>query len=192
MKKDSPADITALLVAWGKGDQEAFTALVPLVDRELHQLAAHYMAGERDGHLLQPTALVNEAFLRLVDWKNVEWAERAHFFAMAATMMRRVLVDYARARGREKRGRGAATVPLSAADGIPLPDVSDVTALDAALTELERIAPRQSRVIELRYFGGLSLDETAVALEVSVGTVRRDWSLARAWLFRELSRRETR
>jgi len=188
MSQDSSADITALLVAWGKGDQEAFTALVPLVDRELHRLAAHYMAGERDGHLLQPTALVNEAFLRLVDWKNVQWAERAHFFAMAATMMRRVLVDYARAGGRKKRGAGAAPVPLSAAEGIPLPEVTDVIALDAALTELERMAPRQSRVIELRYFGGLSLGETAAELQVSVATVRRDWSLARAWLFRELSR----
>ncbi len=105
MSKDTSADITALLVAWGQGDQDAFTALVPLVDRELHRLAAHYMARERDGHVLQPTALVNEAFLRLVDWKNVQWAERAHFFAMAATMMRRVLVDYARAGGRQKRGR---------------------------------------------------------------------------------------
>jgi len=189
MTGESTSNITRLLVAWGQGDRLALAALTPIVQRELRRQAAHYMAGERPGHLLQPTALVNEAYLRLVDWKSVQWTDRAHFFGMAANMMRRVLVDYARSNRRAKRGGHASIVPLSEADGIPLPEASDIVALDAALVELERIAPRQSRVIELRYFAGLSLQETAEALRVSVGTVRRDWSLARAWLFRELSRR---
>jgi RNA polymerase sigma factor (TIGR02999 family) len=181
-----------LLVAWGQGDSKALEELTPKLQRELHRLAAHYMAGERAGHLLQATALVNEAYMRLVDWKSVQWTDRAHFFGIAANMMRRVLVDYARASGREKRGGGAIHVSLSDIDKSPVfPDV-DVLSLEESLRELEQIAPRQSRVIELRYFGGLSLEETAQALKVSVGTVRRDWSLARAWLFRELSRRGAR
>ena len=187
-----PAKITQLLVAWGRGDSGALQALAPAVQRELHRLAVHYMASERPGHVLQATALVNEAFMRLVDWKDVQWADRAHFFGIAANMMRRVLVDYARASGREKRGGHAIHVSLSAVDQqAPFENVN-VLALEESLRELEAMAPRQSRVIELRYFGGLSLDETAQAMDVSVATVRRDWSLARAWLFRELSRRGTR
>ena len=189
MIDDPKTNITQLLVAWGRGDQEALEALMPQVQLELHRLAAHYIAGERPGHTLQATALVNEAYLKLVDWKGVQWADRAHFFGIAANMMRRVLVDYARSRGRAKRGGGAVAVSLSQVDGVPLPGESDLLSIDEVLQDLERIAPRQSKVIELRYFGGLSLEETAEALNVSVGTVRRDWSLARAWLFRELSRR---
>jgi len=146
------------------------------------------MAAERPGHLLQASALVNEAYVKLVDWKVAQWKDRAHFFGMAANMMRRVLVDYARARQRLKNGGGALQVSLSEVDKAPLPPGSDPIGIDEALTELERIAPRQSKVVELRYFSGLSLEETAEALGVSVGTVRRDWSLARAWLFRALSK----
>jgi RNA polymerase sigma factor (TIGR02999 family) len=191
---ESPANITQLLVAWGRGDLAALEALTPHVQQELHRLAARYMAGERPGHVLQATALVNEAYVRLVDWKNVEWADRTHFFAAAASIMRRVLVDYARASQSAKRGGGALQVSLSGVENSPVRPGSNVNdsemaALDDAMRELEQVSPRQSRVIELRYFGGLSLEETAETLQVSVGTVRRDWTLARAWLFRELSRK---
>lgn len=192
MADESNVNITQLLVAWGKGDQQALEALTPHVQKELHRLAIHYMAGERPGHVLQATALVNEAYLKLVDWKGVEWTDRAHFFGIAANMMRRVLVDHARSGARVKRGGGAMAVSLSQVDGEPLPAGIDLVSLDEVLQALERIAPRQSKVIELRYFGGLSLEETAEALDVSVGTVRRDWRLARAWLFRELSREGAR
>jgi RNA polymerase sigma-70 factor (ECF subfamily) len=182
-------DITRLLVAWANGDQAALEVLAACIQQELHRLASHYMAGERRGHVLQATALVNEAYLRLVDWQNVEWNNRAHFFAVAAQMMRRVLVDFARSRGRVKRSGQAVDVSLSEAASAAQTEKVDVIALDEALDRLEDLDPRQSRVIELRFFGGLSLEETAEALRVSVGTVRRDWSLARAWLFRELSSR---
>ncbi|MEX2263948.1 MAG: sigma-70 family RNA polymerase sigma factor [Bryobacteraceae bacterium] len=189
MTNASQANITQLLVAWGKGDRQALEALTPRVQQELHRLAVHYMAGERPGHMLQATALVNEVYLKLVDWEGVQWSDRAHFFGIAASMMRRVLVDYARSSGRAKRGGNAIQVSLSQVDDAPLPPGADLIAIDDVLKDLERIAPRQSKVIELRYFGGLSLEETAEAMTVSVGTVRRDWSLARAWLFRELSRK---
>ena len=189
MTDKPPSKVTQLLVAWGEGDAGALEALTPEVQRELHRLAAQYMAGERPGHVLQATALVNEAYVRLIGWKDVKWTDRAHFFGLAAVMMRRVLVDYARVTGREKRGGGGVHVSLSAVDDTPAFADVNVLALEESLVELEKIAPRQSRVIELRYFGGLSLEETAEAMGVSVGTVRRDWSLARAWLFRELSRR---
>jgi len=192
MSEATPKSITQLLVAWGKGDQQALEALTPHVQQELHRLAAHYMAGERPGHVLQATALVNEAYLKLVDWKGVQWANRAHFFGIAANLMRRVLVDHARSNRQAKRGGGAVAVSLSQVDGDPLPVGTDLVSLDEALRDLERTSPRQSKVVELRYFGGLSLEETAEALKVSVGTVRRDWRLARAWLFRELSRASAR
>jgi RNA polymerase sigma factor (TIGR02999 family) len=144
------------------------------------------MAGERPGHILQATALVNEAYLRLVDWKDVRWQNRAHFLGMAAQIMRRVLVDAARTRDRAKRGRGQLHVSLSEAEQLATGPSVDLVALDDALKTLEALDARQSRVVELRFFGGLSLEEAAHVLEVSVGTVRRDWSLARAWLFREL------
>ena len=186
----APPSITQLLVSWNQGDQAALEALTPLVLHELHRLAMRLMAGERPGHVLQPTALVNEAYLRLVDWQDVRWQNRAHFFAAAAQMMRRVLVDMARTRDRAKRGGGLLHVSLSEASDVEAttPCV-DLIALDDALNTLEGLSARQCRVVELRFFGGLSLDETAHVLGVSVGTVRRDWSLAQAWLFRELGPR---
>jgi RNA polymerase sigma factor (TIGR02999 family) len=186
----APSNVTQLLASWSSGDQAALDALTPLVHQELHRLAARHMAGERPGHILQPTALVNEAYLRLIDWKDVRWQNRAQFFAVAAQIMRRVLVDAARTRDRAKRGRGVLHVSLSEAADLPAGHLSpsiDLVALDDALKTLEGLNARQSRVIELRFFGGLNLDEAAHVLDVSVGTVRRDWSLAQAWLFRELS-----
>jgi RNA polymerase sigma factor (TIGR02999 family) len=189
MSKASSPNVTQLLVAWGKGDQHAFDALMPEVRKELHRLAAHYMAEEPPGHDLQPTALINEAYLRLVDWKNIQWSDRAHFFGMAANMMRRVLVDFARSRNRLKRGGEAIQVSFTEAANVPVPQSADVLALDKALRELEKIDPRKSQIVEMRFFGGLSQEETAEALNVSVATVRRDWSLARAWLARELKKK---
>jgi RNA polymerase sigma factor (TIGR02999 family) len=192
MAAPSTQEITQLLVAWNKGEAAALEKLAPLVHAELHRLAKHFMAGERQGHLLQTTALVNEAYLRMIDWKNVEWQNRAHFFGLAAQIMRRILVDFARARQREKRGGDAFYVSLSEVDRRPQQQRADLVALDDALQTLERLDPRQARVVELRYFAGLSLEETAEALNISVMTVRRDWSLAGAWLFRELNQTEGR
>jgi RNA polymerase sigma factor (TIGR02999 family) len=188
MTEKAAPNVTQLLVAWGKGDAQAFSALMPQVREELYRLAAHYMAAERPGHVLQATALINEAYLRLVDWKHVQWADRAHFFAMAANMMRRVLVDYARSRDRAKRGAGAVQVSFAEALHKAAPENADVLALEDALQQLEKIDPRKSRIVELRFYGGLSLEETAESLNTSVATVRRDWSLARAWLSRELTK----
>jgi len=186
MNAPSPQEITQMLVAWNKGDERALAELTPLVHRELQNMARRYMAGERPGHLLQPTALVNEAYVRLIDWKNVEWQNRAHFFGLAAQIMRRILVDFARARGRAKRN--GLQVSLSQAENVaPERRSADLEALDDALQKLEALDARQARVVELRFFAGLSLAETAEALNVSVGTVRRDWSLAEAWLYRELT-----
>jgi RNA polymerase sigma factor (TIGR02999 family) len=181
-------DVTKLLMAWGRGDQQAFNALMPEVQKELHRIAERYMAAERPGHDLQATALINEAYLRLVDWKDIQWADRAHFFGMAANMMRRVLVDHARQRDRQKRGGDAIHVSLVDAAHVPTPERADVLALNDALDRLETLDPRKSRIVEMRFFGGLSLEETAEALDVSVATVRRDWTLARAWLFSELKK----
>jgi RNA polymerase sigma factor (TIGR02999 family) len=189
MGHPSTHEITQLLVAWNQGDQAALEALSPLINQELHRLAKGYMAGERQGHLLQPTALVNEAWLRLIDWQDVEWQNRAHFLGLAAQLMRRILVDFARARNREKRGGEEIRVSLSEAAKVPSGRSAELVALDDALRELEKLAPRQARVVELRFFAGLSDAESAEALKVSVGTVRRDWSLAEAWLFRELNRK---
>jgi len=189
MSEATSPNVTQLLVAWGKGDQQAFDALMPEVRKELHRLAAHYMAEEPPGHDLQPTALINEAYLRLVDWKNIQWADRAHFFGMAANMMRRVLVDYARSRDRLKRGGEAIQVSFTEAANVPIPQSADVLALDKALRELEKIDSRKSQIVEMRFFGGLSQEETSEALHISVATVRRDWSLARAWLARELKKK---
>ena len=187
MKTGPTPNITGLLVAWGHGDQDALDALAPLVQQELHRVAARQMAGERPGHILQPTALVNEVYLRLVNRHDVEWQDRAHFFAVAARIMRRILVDLARNRGRAKRGGDALQVSLAEVPDVAVPTTQNLVALDDALKTLESLDPRQSQVVELRFFGGLSLEEAAEALRVSVGTVRRDWSLAQAWLFRELS-----
>ncbi len=192
MAVPSTWEITQLLVAWNNGDAEALEQLTPLVQAELHRLAKRYMAGERQGHILQTTALVNEAFMRLVDWRSVEWRNRAHFFGLAAQIMRRILVDFARASHREKRGGGALQVSLSEADNFAQEKSADLVALDDALNALEKLDPRQARGVELRFFAGLTLEETAEALNVSLSTVRRDWSLAEAWLFRELNRKESR
>ena len=184
----STQEITQLLVAWSKGDVAALEKLTPLVHAELHRLAKRYMAGERQGHILQTTALVNEAWLRLIDWQNVEWRNRAHFFGLAAQIMRRILVDFARARNREKRGGDEIQVSLSEAANVASERSADLVALDDALQTLEKLDQRQARVVELRFFAGLSLEETAEALRISLITVRRDWSQAEAWLYRELSK----
>ena len=181
-------NVTQLLVAWSAGDNAALHELTPVIQHELHRLATRQMAGERPGHILQPTALVNEAYMRLVNWKEVQWQNRAHFFGTAAQIMRRVLVDMARTRDREKRGGRQVHVSLSEAENQPAAPRTDLMALDEAMKALELIDARKSQVIELRYFGGLSLEEAALVMNVSVATVRRDWSFARAWLFRELSR----
>lgn len=177
-----------MLVDWGNGDQAALEKLTPLVYSELHRLARRYMTRERPGHTLQTSALVNEAYIRLIDWKNIHWQNRSHFFAVSAQIMRRILVDFARSRDYAKRGGGTRQVSLEEAAIAPSVRAADLVALDEAMNTLAQLDARQSRVVELRFFGGLSLDEIAEVLKVSVGTVRRDWSLARAWLHRELSR----
>lgn len=187
MRTHSPKEITRLLVAWGDGDQAALEELTPLVHEELHRLAHHYMGGEHAGHTLQTSALVNEAYIRLIDWKNVRWQSRAHFFGVSAQFMRRILVDFARARRYQKRGGGALAVSLDQAAFVSDDKGADLVALDEALGSLAKLNARQSKVVELRFFGGLSVDEAAEVLKVSSGTVERDWSLARAWLHRELA-----
>ena len=181
-------EITQLLIAWNEGDEQALDRLMPLVHGELHQLAHRYMAGERQGHPLQTTALVNEAYLRLVDSSRVRWQSRAHFFAVSATLMRRILVDAARARKQLKRGGDAIQVSLDEAIGVSSGPAAEVIALDAALTALAAFDERKSRVVEMRFFGGLTVEETADVLNVSVMTVMRDWNLAKVWLLRELER----
>jgi RNA polymerase sigma factor (TIGR02999 family) len=178
--------VTALLRAWGDGDDAALEQLTPLVEAELRRLARAYMARERRDHTLQATALVNEAFLRLTEARRVRWQDRAHFLGISARLMRRVLVDHARARGYRKRGGGAERVTL--VEGlVASPEVAlDVVALDRALDTLAAVDVRKSRVVELRYFGGLSVEETAEALHVSPDTVKRDWRLAKLWLLHEL------
>lgn len=193
MADDTPSpaardQISRLLRAWTGQDASARDALVPIVYDELHRLAHHYMRGERAGHTLQTTALVNEAYLRLADVEQLHWTDRAHFFAMAATMMRRILVDHARAHARDKRGGGVVMTSLDADLAAPDRDV-DVIALDQALERLAQIDPRQARLVELRYFAGLTIDEAAEALRISPGTLKREWVIAKAWLFRELQGR---
>jgi len=180
-------DVTILLKAWSDGDESALHKLTPLVYAELHRLARRYMAGEHQQHTLQATALLNEAYMRLIDWKNVRWQNRAHFFAVSAQMMRRILVDYARSRRNQKRGGGACRVTLDEAFVFSQDKSPDLIAVDAALERLAEIDPRKSRVVELRFFGGLSLEEMAEVLKVSPFTVHRDWKLAKAWLHRELT-----
>ena len=187
VSEPSASEITALLEAWHAGDAGARDALIPLVYRELHALAHHYMAGERPDATLQTTALVNELYVRLVDVRRVGWTGRTHFFAVCAQLMRRVLVDMARSRKAEKRGGHAVHVPMDE-HLIPSPEPPvDILALDEALDRLAAFDARKSRVVELRFFGGLDIEETAAALDVSPQTVLRDWRLAKVWLFRELS-----
>lgn len=180
------ANPTALLLAWNRGEPNALDALLPLVYEELRRLAGHYMKRERVGHTLQATALVNEAYLRLIEVQQVRWQNRAHFFAMAARLMRRILVDAARSRGYHKRGGGASMLSLDEALVVSTEPGQDLVALDEALTALAALDPRKSQVVEMRFFGGLSLEETAEALHVSRDTVKRDWKMAKLWLLREL------
>ena len=174
--------VTQLLVAWGNGDQAARDELMPLVYGELRRLARRCKSWERPGHTLQTSALVNEAYLRLVDQKNIPWQGRAHFFGIAARLMRQIMVDYARSRGYAKRGGGARRVSLDEAMIVSEERAAEVVALDEALESLAEIDLRKSQVVELRFFGGLSIEETAEVLGVSEGTVMRDWTLAKAWL----------
>ena len=177
--------VTILLRSWTDGDESALEKLVPLVYAELHRLARGYMRAERQGHTLQTTALIHEAFLRLVDWKNVSWHSRAHFFGVSAQLMRRILVDFARARCNQKRGGDISRVTLDE-NFIPARSVTDVVAVNDALKCLEALDPRKARIVELRFFGGLSTKETAEVMKISTRTIEREWSLAQAWLLREL------
>ena len=186
----SRAHVTELLLEWGGGDRAALDELVPIIHEELRRLARHQMRGERDNHTLQTTALVNEAFLRLVDLRRIRWQDRAHFLALSARLMRRILVDHARSRGYQKRGGGAANVTLDESLVASPERGVDLVALDDALEDLARVDARKSQVVELRFFGGLSVEETAEALKVSPETVTRDWRLAKVWLLREISGRD--
>ena len=187
MNSSSPKDITELLVAWTNGNQVARDRLMGVVYDELHRLAHRYMRRESPGHTLQTSALLNEAFVRLVDQKNVQWQNRAHFFAIAAQMMRRILVDYARSRNYAKRGGGARAISLD--EGLIVSDArnEEVVNVHEALERLTEFDSRKGQIVELRFFGGLSIEETAEVLSVSPGTVMRDWTLAKAWLRREMS-----
>ncbi|HZN12072.1 MAG TPA: sigma-70 family RNA polymerase sigma factor [Blastocatellia bacterium] len=183
-------EVTQLLLAWSDGDRAALDQLVPLVYGELRRLAKHHLRRERAGHTLQSAALIHEAYLRLIDVKQVRWENRAHFFAAAARLMRQILVDLARERGTRKRGGDARQVSLDEALVISPPRDEGLVALDEALTALAEVDARKSRVVELRFFGGLSVEETAEALKVSVETVNRDWRFAKSWLSRRLSGEE--
>ena len=180
--------VTQLLIDWSNGDQSAFDKLMPLIDEELRRLAHHYMSRERAGHTLQTTALVNEAFLKLVNRKNLQWQNRAHFFGLAAQVMRTILVDHARSHASAKRGGGARNLELDEALLVSQQKASEVVALDEALNQLALIDPRQSRIVELRFFGGLTVEEAAEVLHVSPVTIKREWSTAKAWLYRELAK----
>lgn len=187
MTAGSPHEVTQLLLDWSSGNQAALDRLMPLVDRELHRLAHHYMRRENPGHTLQTTALVNEAYLKLIDQKHVHWKNRAHFFALAAQLMRRILVDHARSRRYAKRGGGAHKISLHDAMIVSPKRGGDLIALDEALDRLAAIDPRKGKVVELRFFGGLSVEETAEALQISSVTVMREWSMAKSWLYNSLS-----
>jgi len=188
MDSFAPADVTQLLIAWSNGDQVARERLMSVVYEELHRLARRYMRNESPGHTLQTSALVHEAFIRLVDQRNVHWQNRSHFFGIAAQMMRRILVDYARSRNFAKRGGGA--VKLSLEEGLIVSDErsQEVVAVHEALEGLAKIDPRQAQIVELKFFGGLSNEETGEVLAVSPGTIARDWTMAKAWLRREISK----
>ena len=181
-------EVTQLLKAWSAGDEEALEKLTPLVYRKLHKIAKQYMAGERSGHPLQTTALVNEAYLRLVDCGRVNWHDRVHFFAVSAQLMRRILIDFARSRGYLKRGAAAPHISLDQAPSVCSEPDMNLVALDDALQALSAVDERKGKVVELKFFGGLSVEETAEALGISEETVVRDWRLAKIWLLRELRR----
>ncbi|MEZ5307801.1 MAG: sigma-70 family RNA polymerase sigma factor [Pyrinomonadaceae bacterium] len=176
-------EITTLLQGWKNGSEGAYERLFPLVYEELRRRARGYMRGEREGHTIQATALVHEAYMRLIGDAGVDWQDRNHFFALAATAMRRILVDHARSRLREKRGGGALAVTLDKAEGIIDGKTEELLRLDEALVELSQFDPRQAQIVELKYFGGMTNEEIAAEVGVSVGTVKRDWMMARAWLY---------
>ncbi|MGA2455992.1 MAG: sigma-70 family RNA polymerase sigma factor [Terriglobales bacterium] len=187
MTTHSTHDVTVLLQAWSRGDEEALQKLIPLVYRDLRQAARRYMAGERSGHILQTTALVNEAYLRLVDVQKVSWRNRAHFLAMCAQLMRRILTDFARSRGYQKRSGKMNRVTFTEALWVAPQSDTDLAALDAAMKKLAAVDERKSRVVEMRFFGGLTVQESAEVLKVSQDTVMRDWKFAKVWLLRELN-----
>ena len=180
-------EVTALLRAWSAGDEEALEKLTPMVYRELHRAARYYMAGERTGHTLQATALINEVYLRLIDARQMEWQNRAHFFGVCAQLMRRILTDFARSRAYQKRGGAAPHLPLDEALVVGAQADDDLVALDDALKRLASVDERKGRVVELRFFGGLDVKEAAEVLKVSSETVMRDWKLAKVWLLRDLT-----
>ena len=181
-------EVTQLLIDWSNGDRAALDKLMPVVEQELRRLAHHYMSREREGHTLQTTALVNEAFVRLVNRKSIHWQNRAHFFGIAAQLMRTILVDHARSHACAKRGGGAGKLELDEALVISQQKASEVIALDEALKELALLDPQQSRIVELRFFGGLTVEEAAEVMHVSPATIKREWSTAKAWLYRELAK----
>lgn len=187
MTQSHANDLTRLLLDWSDGDKDALDKLMPVVYQELRRLARYYMRRERAGHTLQTSALVNEAYLRLIDYKRMNWQNRAHFFAVASQAMRRILVEHARARKVDKRGGGAQKVSLDEAAVVSAEQASELIALDDALTSLESLDERKARIVELRYIGGLSIEETAEVLDISAATVQREWRGAKAWLYRIIS-----
>ena len=189
LSDEPPSQVTQLLRKWSGGDEQALEALMPLVYGELKRLAASYLKWERPDHTLQSAALVNEAYLRLIGQNEVVWQSKAHFFGIAAQMMRRILVDHARAHKASKRGAGAETLELNEAVAQAEKQSINLLGLDEALETLEKMDPQQSRIVELRFFGGLSIEETAEVLKISPATVKRDWAAARAWLYREVTSR---
>ena len=191
MSSMSPPDVTQLLADWGRGDRSALEKLLPLVHAELRRIARRQMSHERPGHTLQATALVNEAYLKLAGQQEFEWQNRAHFFAVAAQVMRHILIDHARAHARDKRGGGAIQVSLNEAAALGGEQAEHFLALDEALRTLEQIDPQKGKIVELRYFGGLNIEETADVLNVSPRTVRREWQRARAWLYRMIAEGNT-
>ena len=191
MSAPSSHEVTQLLAAWGDGDEAAFAQLVPIIHAELYRLAKYYLKRERAGHTLQTSALVNEAYVRLIDWKTARFESRAHFYGVSAQLMRRILVDFARDRQYLKRGGGALRVSLGEAEAFTVERGADLVALDEALTALSEVDRRKGQVVEMRFFGGLSVKEVAEVLKVSEETVMRDWRLAKVWLLRELDKTVT-
>lgn len=187
MTLDTKQEVTELLQKWSAGDAAALEALTPVIYSELHRIARRYMSRERDGHTLQTTALVNEAYMRLIDWKTARWENRAHFFGVSAALMRRILVDFARRRPKISEGEIARHVSLEEAFTVTTEKDTDLVALDEALTELAKFDERKAKIVELKFFGGLSVEETAEVIKVAPITVMREWQKAKAWLYRELS-----
>lgn len=185
-----PNDVTQLLIKWSEGDKSALDELIPVVYGELRRLARRHMNRENPGHTLQTSALINEAYLRLINQQDVQWKDRAHFFAVAAQVMRHILIDHARVHRSAKRGAGAVRVELNEAVILPQPRADELIALDDALTDLAAVDPRRSQVVELRFFGGLSVEETAEVMQISPATVHREWQAAKAWLRRAISAQE--